>query len=56
MKDIVLNRMYNGDYLQGNLGHEIINLYRSDNGQCYLYLQALGEIASTRIGTVDSML
>ena len=56
MKDIVLNRMYNGDYLQGNLGHEIINLYRSDNGQCYLYLQALGEIASTRIGTVGTML
>ena len=30
-KGIVLNRMYVGDYLSSNLGHEVINLYRVDN-------------------------
>ena len=41
-KKIVLNRMYNGDYLNDNLGHEIINLYQSDNGSHYIYLQHSG--------------
>ena len=39
---IVLNRMYSGEYLDENLGHEIINLYKSDNGRFFLYLNALG--------------
>ena len=39
---IVLNRMYVGDYLDDNLGHEIINLYKADNGKSYLYLNAHG--------------
>ncbi len=30
-KGIVLNRMYVGDYLSSNLGHEVINLYQADN-------------------------
>ncbi len=35
--------MYNGDYLlDGNLGHEIINMYQSDNGKNYIYLQSRG--------------
>ena len=28
---IVLNRMFVGDYLSSNLGHEVINLYQADN-------------------------
>ena len=39
---IVLNRMYSGDYLVDNIGHEVINLYKADNGKFYLYLNALG--------------
>lgn len=35
---IALNRMFSGKYLEKNLGHEIINLYQSDNGQHYIYL------------------
>ena len=43
---IVINRMYVGDYLSSNLGHEIINLFQADNGCYYLYLNALGSFAS----------
>jgi hypothetical protein len=43
---IVLNRMFNGkyieDYVEPNLGHEIINLFKADNGKNYIYLQAWG--------------
>ena len=41
---IIINRMYGGCYLtEGeNIGHEIINLFRSDNGNNYLWLNAGG--------------
>ena len=33
---IVLNRMYVGNYLNNNLGHEVINLFKADNGNYYI--------------------
>lgn len=48
--------MYNGDYLNQNLGHEIINMYRADNGRNYLYLQQDGRFADIHGGIVESML
>ena len=44
-KAIVLNRMYVGDYLDSNLGHEVINLFKADNNQHYIYLNATGNFA-----------
>lgn len=53
-KDIVLNRMYVGDYLDSNLGHEVINLFCSDNGGHYVYLNAMGTVQKKydNIGTM----
>lgn len=45
-KGIVLNRMYVGDYLSSNLGHEVINLYQTDSNEHYIYLNASGDFAS----------
>ena len=45
---IVLNRMYVGDYLSHNLGHEVINMFQADNGKHYLYLNAYGAFARER--------
>ncbi len=53
---IVLNRMFTGDYLEENIGHEVINLFKSDNGKCYLYLNALGSFHSDWKGRIKSML
>lgn len=41
---IVTNRMYAGDYIirDNNIGHEIINLFKTDKGENYIYLQAKG--------------
>ena len=54
--EIVLNRMYNGDYLNDNLGHEIINLYKSDNGCHYIYLQQAGTFSVGHAGRVQSVI
>lgn len=48
--------MYNGDYLNENLGHEIINMYRSDNGKHYIYLQHDGKFEKRHAGKVECVL
>ncbi len=41
---IILNNMYTGRYItqQGNLGHEIINLFKADDGKFYIWLNSMG--------------
>lgn len=53
---IVLNRMYVGDYLMSNLGHEVINLFQADNGGNYLYLNSSGDFVKAHQGQVEYML
>ena len=55
-KAIVINRMYVGDYLSSNLGHEVINMYTADNGKHYLYLNAYGSFAGKWQGKLGYML
>lgn len=45
-REIIINKMYNGNYLLegGNIGHEIINLYKADDGKNYIYLNSQGTI------------
>lgn len=42
MKEILLNRMYVGSFLKTNIGHEVINLFRDDNGSNYIYVNPYG--------------
>lgn len=55
-KGIVLNRMYVGDYLASNLGHEIINLYQADNGGNYIYLNSSGDFVKAHQDRIGYML
>ena len=41
---IILSRMYVGSYLEENIGHEVINLFKSDNGNNYIYVNEDGRI------------
>lgn len=45
MKEILLNRMYVGEWLIKNIGHEVINLFKADNDKNYIYV--------TKSGTLD---
>lgn len=47
--------MYVGDYLDSNLGHEVINMFQADDGNHYLYLNARGNFTSSG-KNVDTML
>lgn len=53
---IVLNRMYVGDYLSSNLGHEVINLYQADNERHYIYLNATGDLEKKHQKQIKYML
>ena len=53
---IVLNRVFSGEYLEDNIGHEVINLFKSDNGKYYLYLNALGSFHKQWKNRIKSML
>lgn len=55
-KGIVLNRMYVGDYLLDNIGHEAINLFKADNGGHYIYLNSRGNLAKEHKGNISTML
>ena len=35
---IIINKMYSGSYLDKNIGHEVINNYKSDNNKQYIYI------------------
>ena len=42
---IILNRMYVGDYLGENIGHEVINLMKPDEGDAYyIYINSSGDL------------
>ncbi len=53
---IVLNRMYVGTYLNTNLGHEVINMYTTDDDKHYLYLNATGDFDKKHSKKVGYML
>ncbi len=53
---ILINIMYTGDYTNKNIGHEIINLYKTDNGENYIYISPYGTLAKEKYKRVDSVL
>lgn len=53
----IINRMYAGDYLNGdNIGHEIINLFSDDLGDNYIYVNPLGLINPAFNGKVKGVI
>ena len=57
-KEIMLNRLYAGDYLktEGNIGHEIINLFKDDNGNNFIYAMSDGFIQNEHDNRVETIL
>ncbi|MEJ2782581.1 hypothetical protein [Methanobrevibacter smithii] len=58
MNTIILNRMYAGSYLDEdeNIGHEVINLFRDDNGSNYIYINPYGDINAKSNDSVEAIL
>ena len=55
-RSIVLNVMYNGKYLNENMGHEVINLFKDDKDRNFLYLNPYGNFSSANKRKVEKML
>lgn len=47
--EILINKMYTGRYLKDNVGHEVINFYKDDNGDCYVYVMPYGGISKKHV-------
>ncbi len=57
MKDVILlNNLFNGEYIRDKIGGEIINLYRSDNNKYYIYANPYGNISKERDNTIKYVL
>lgn len=56
MNTIILNRMYAGSYLDENIGHEVINLFKDDNGSNYIYINHNGKINKKSNDSVKAIL
>lgn len=56
METIILNRMYAGSYLEENIGHEVINLFKDDNGSNYIYINSSGAIDKKYNDSVKAVL
>lgn len=53
-KEILVNLLFAGRYLseEGNIGHEIINLFEDDEGVRYLYITPSGEVKGHDVESV----
>jgi len=56
MSTIILDRMYAGGYLDENIGHEVINLFKDDNGFNYIYINPTGDINKKYDDSVKAIL
>ena len=58
-KEILLNIMYTGAYLENenaNIGHEIINLFKADNGNNYIYVLPYGLMSKKHNDKIKTIL
>ncbi|MBR3798683.1 MAG: PD-(D/E)XK nuclease family protein [Bacteroidales bacterium] len=59
-KEIVISRMFTGKYLNYNLGHEAINIFKDDEGDHYIYLNDIGTFGKEHLKngklTIDKIL
>ena len=53
---IAINRLFAGRYLSNHIGHEVINMFQSDNGKNYIYLQPYGTYAAKHYGKIGYVL
>lgn len=53
---ILINNLFNGQYIKNSIGGEIINLYQADNGRYYVYINPYGKIDSKWDGRIEYVL
>lgn len=55
-EEILIINTFTGKYLQENIGHEIINIFKDDNNNSYIYVPPYGKIHNRHKGRVTKVL
>ena len=50
-RQILINIMFNGSYLNSNIGHEFVNLFQTDSGKNYVYVMPEGKFGGYDVNT-----
>ena len=53
---ILINRMCTGTYTINNIGHEIINYFKANDGMVYIYISPYGSMSSKHDNKIDTIL
>lgn len=53
---ILLNNLFSGEYIKDKLGGEIINMYQSDNGKHYVYVNPYGNVGKEWDNKIEHVL
>ncbi len=48
--------MFNGSYLNSNIGHEFVNLFQTDSGKNYVYVMPEGKFGKIQKGKVEAVI
>ena len=53
---ILINTVYTGDYTNENIGHEIINMYKTEKDENYIYISPWGTIAKDNYNKIKEVI
>ena len=54
--EILLILLFAGEWLDKNIGHEIINMFRADDGDNYIYVNPYGTFQKSHSGKIKKIL
>ncbi len=55
-KEVLINTVFTGDYTNENIGHEIINMYKTNKNENYIYISPWGTIAKDNYNKIKEVI
>ena len=55
-KEVLINTVFTGDYTNENIGHEIINMYKTEKGENYIYISPWGTVAKDNYNKIKEVI
>lgn len=54
-KEVLINTVFTGDYTNENIGHEIINMYKTNKNENYIYISPWGTVAKENYNKIKEV-
>lgn len=54
--EVLINTVYTGNYTNENIGHEIINMYKTDENENYIYISPWGTVAKENYNKIKEVI